>query len=90
MATVTSFKVARRLILDQNGHEHEICTQDLTPPTHQNHCRFVLFTPLRSVHHQNMVFSVLEWVSLLTREALRCQRCVMSVALGCDFLRLAP
>ena len=39
---------------------------------------------------QNMVFSVLGWVCFLTREALRCQRCVMSVALGCDFLRLAP
>ena len=49
--TSQSLKVARKLTLDQNGHKHEICTQDLTPPTHQKHCQFVLLTPLRSVHH---------------------------------------
>ena len=49
-----SFKIARRLILDQNGHKHELCTQDRTSlPTHQKHCQFVKFTPLRSVYHQN-------------------------------------
>ena len=44
-------KLRANLILDQNGHEHEICTQDLTPRTHQNHCQFVSLTPLRSVRH---------------------------------------
>ena len=26
------FQIARRLILDQNGHKHELCTQDRFPP----------------------------------------------------------
>ena len=26
----------------------------LLPPTHQKHCQFVKFTPLRSVHHNNL------------------------------------
>ena len=40
-----SFKIMRRIVLDQNGYEH-------IPPSHQKQCKFVNLTPLRSVRHK--------------------------------------
>ena len=50
----SSFKIAHRIVLDQNGHKTWSARKTTPPPHPPKSCQFVTVTPLRSVPHHKL------------------------------------